>query len=1269
MSPPRRSSVRRRWRLFRYPLLALLVLFTAVGLGLGYADRLRPPLMAALSAALGQEVTSDRLRLGVAGLAPRLTLEQVVLQSRIDPGQQIRVPRLHLDVDLPASLTSREPRLKALVIEGLRLHMERDADGQLVVSGFPVGGEVTVGPVLGHVLDQGQLLVTAGEVEWLDRSSGTPLHLLSGVRLALDNQGGAHHLELQAALADGGRGGMLHLSADLRGESVRLPDWSGPVEFFLQANDLGWVALGGQSPAFQVAGAALDIKGHLGIEDARFKDLQAQLSVQALSVAGQVPTQGPLGLEAARLELQVEADARAGRLQVAGTDLSLRLPEVFGERPPIRVDHLAGPLDWTFDAMTGLRLSTSGLSAANPDLGVRLEFWSQVPWRTPGGDSPVLSDLVPAEAELDLRGEILNASALHIRDYLPDPKLRPRARAWLDRAFPAGRVPWGLILFQGRLADFPFRQEPGDFHVLLQVEDMALDFDPDWPRLEGLEGIVHFHNQGLAIATLGGHIRGVPLIEAQAAIPDLAETRFLEVRGTAQGPFSEALAFLGGTPLQTVLGALPRLFTAEGLARIDLDMDLPLDREDHPEDRLRLDGALSWPAPANLGTVQPAAARLRVAGTNLALDDLEGAVSFNADGVTRSRVLARFLSRPLTLDLERIRDGQSPEGLTGLRMAGKSAVKDLAGRLPAELWRYLEGEVPWELAVRIPDPPPQTEASTLAADFLLTSSLRGLEIKLPAPLGKVREAVRPLRLAWGVAPRQDLRVQGHYDDLALNLLFAADGRGGRQLRRGSLTAGQEQTELPPSEGLRIAGYLPQLDLTRWLDWAAGLPVTATSGSPPLSLAGLRIDRLHLGDLSLREVVLDLEQGPKTWDVQVESRELAGQLRIPYQPRSQPLQADFARLDLQHLLAGGSMAAEDKPGLRHKGLGPADPRRAWGLDLAVERLLWLDTELGRFSLRAEPTAEGLAIAEVRLTKPGQIYLKGNGAWVSGEGGDTGVQTVLDLAASTEDLGDLLQHLGYASPLADAPADVVATLAWPGGPGDLSPATLEGEIVLAIGKGSLLDVDPGVGRVLGVLNLGALGRRLSLDFTDLYDRGFVFQDITGKLGLQAGRVELIEPLLIEGTSAEVRIEGRANLLDQTLDQVATVTPSLGGGVALASAIAAGPLVGAAVLIADKASGGALDAIGRHAYDIRGPWANPEILPRASRATDAERASSGTVSPGAIPAASPSARDHGSAPTLTAESTLKSDPQSNPQTNSVSTAMPPVSPLKGNAFLDQP
>ncbi len=614
MSPPRRSSAWRRWRLFRYLLPALLVPLLVAGLalgvawGLGYVDRLRPPLMASLSAALGTEVASERLHLGLAGLTPRLTLEQVVLGNSADAATQTRLPRLHLDVDLPASLASREPRLKALVIEGPRLQLARDAYGQLVVSGITVGGGGDIGSALRHFLDLGRLEVTAGEIDWREESAAPPRRLLSGLRLSLDNQGGTPRLEIQAALADPRHGGRLHLTADRRGGGDTPSDWSGQVEFalhtqlaqdlvqeksqemleeILQEQDhekgqetaletdqqggqestqeraqenarvkaqgktrelahnlvqvlphyLDWPALGELPPAFEVAVGALDLSGRLDIEAGRFQALQAQLSVQELSLAGEVAAHGPLALEAARLEFQVTADPRAGRLQVAGTDLILGLPAVFGARPPLRVDHLAGPLDWALDPVTGLSLSGKGLSASNPDLGVRLAFSSRVPWTTPGGggDLPALSALAPAAAELDLRGEILNATAARIRDYLPDPHLRPRARAWLDRAFPAGRVPWGLVLFQGRLGDFPFRQGPGDFQILLRVEDMALDFDPDWPRLNRLEGIVHFHNQGLAIATQGGRIQEVPLLEVQASIPDLAETRFLGVKGTAQG--------------------------------------------------------------------------------------------------------------------------------------------------------------------------------------------------------------------------------------------------------------------------------------------------------------------------------------------------------------------------------------------------------------------------------------------------------------------------------------------------------------------------------------------------------------------------------------------------------------------------------------------------------------------------------------------------------------------------------------------------------------
>ena len=1231
-----RPRVSRLWRFLLILSLAVGLLLAGLSLARPWAeDWLRAPLAAALTERLGLETRLSRLHLGLAGLVPRVTLEEVDLLAPGDPVPRLHLRRLHLDLDPLASLGTLSPRVTDITLEGPRLRLERGGDGQLAVAGLGAGGGWEAGKpgALAAFLAQGRLRLTDGEIEWLDRDVAAPTLVLSEIRLDLDNRGAAHHLDLEARLA-AAPSARLRVTADLQGDAAQLDDWSGVLDFTLDAGDDPGPPTAGLLPqGLQVAEQLLALEGHYRVQGSRLAAGQARLRLEGLSLQGQVPGQGALAFQAARLDLDLTTDLAGGRLQIAGEGLYLSLPGVFGERPPLRLDRLTGPVTWTPAADGGLRLASDGLEALNPDLGLKLRFsLEDLGASGPGG--PVL----------DLQADIRDAHADVIRDYLPDAKLKPRARAWLERAFPAGRVPRGQVLFRGRPADFPFRQDEGYCHVLLWVEGMALDFHPDWPPLEGLEGLVHFHNQTMSIATTGGEILDFPLIEAQAEILDLTDAQRVTVRGTARGDFNQALAFPEATPLRASLGGLSDLFTAEGLVAIDLKMDIPLGH-DHPEERLGLTGALSWPG----------AASLTLAGTDLVLADLRGGLGFNQDGVTPSRLEAQSLGAPLSATLDRIRASKPQTKLTELKLTGATTAKALAERLPHPLWRQLEGEIPWDLNIRIADPRSPAGIRALQAEFSLSSSLQGLAVKLPQPVGKGRAETRPLSLNWQSQAGREIQVRGRYGDLALNLLFARDGKGGPGLKRGAFALGEEQVELPGADGLRLTGRLPELDLNAWRDWAAstggsggsgvaagGAGGLAGLGGPRWTVADLGIDRLQVGTAQLREVRLDLEQGAQAWEMRIQAQELAGRLTLPHKPRGQPLRAELERLDLKPLLgddppktpaetslktpARPATAKGSVPTPRPQGSGPAaqatdslapsplagegwgegatgsrankptrwaDPRQAPALDLAVDRLHWADNELGRLTLRAVATPGGLAIEELRLAGAPRIQLKGTGAWTQE---DAEPRTRLDLDASSADLGELLRHLDYASYLEQAPGGVLARLSWPGGPADLNLAALEGEVEVKIGKGSLLEVDPGVGRVLGVLNLGALGRRLTLDFTDLFDRGFVFEGITGKLGIHGGWAELRDPLVIAGSAAEVRITGRANLVEETLQQVATVTPSLGGGVALASAIVAGPLVGAAVLLADKASGGALDVIGRHSYDIRGPWANPDIEPRA-------------------------------------------------------------------------
>ena len=144
---------------------------------------------------------------------------------------------------------------------------------------------------------------------------------------------------------------------------------------------------------------------------------------------------------------------------------------------------------------------------------------------------------------------------------------------------------------------------------------------------------------------------------------------------------------------------------------------------------------------------------------------------------------------------------------------------------------------------------------------------------------------------------------------------------------------------------------------------------------------------------------------------------------------------------------------------------------------------------------------------------------------------------------------------------------------------------------MGPGRLLEVDPGVGRVLGFLNLGELTRRLSLDFTDLYEQGLDFERIAGRIEVGGGQARL-ESFAIDGPASDIRVSGFADLRARTFDQTVTVEPSIGTSVALASAVAGGPVVGAAVYLVDRLSGGAIDRLGSFEYRMTGPWAKPEF-----------------------------------------------------------------------------
>ncbi len=375
----------------------------------------------------------------------------------------------------------------------------------------------------------------------------------------------------------------------------------------------------------------------------------------------------------------------------------------------------------------------------------------------------------------------------------------------------------------------------------------------------------------------------------------------------------------------------------------------------------------------------------------------------------------------------------------------------------------------------------------------------------------------------------------------------------------------------------------------------------------LTSADLRIAELRLGETRLTDVRLQAAPQVGGWDLRVDAKELAGRLTLPAPGAKVPLDLGLERLDVAALMGPREGTSPAPPNGTHNGWGEDLP----AVDLRVADLRWGEASLGRLNLALRPEPGGMRVPSIELLGPGDTQVIGDASWVEDEGGG---RSRLALQIKSADTGPLLSALDYTAALSQAPLEAGLRLDWPAPLTEFSLAQSQGQIDLKVGAGRLLEVEPGVGRVLGFLNLGALSRRLSLDFTDLYQQGFSFERIEADIRVGGGKAEL-RRFDIEGPASTIRVSGFTDLRARTFDQTVTVEPKIGSSVALATAVAGGPLAGAAVFLVDKVVGGAIDKLGSYRYQVTGPWLNPELRRLAWEPFSGQAPSGGTgaASPG--------------------------------------------------------
>lgn len=1182
-------------------LLALYAVAAIGFLGLRYwvlprADEWRPRIEQYASQALGVPVSIDHIGAEWRGLNPRLRLLGVRIHGAEGGESVLTIPSVSA-VLAWRSVLRMAPTLLSLRVEGADITLRRDSDNHLWVAGQSIdlsanrsdGGS----PLVAWLSRQRELVFYDAIVRWQDDARQVPEISLHKLDLLVRNGSLSHRFSVRAKPPQA-----LASSIVLRGEfnrslfsgDARDPaSWSG--QLYAELNDAEprawrpWLDL----PDVQ---GRLATRAWLQIDHGKFTDLTAdvltrnlgwhaanvvdvQTDKQAVAFGAKLlrwRVQGYPGdlLQLSDVPLVKSADGAGMQIKASASDVTARLPAVF-EHPDLAAREF--DVDASFRRPEGqpLRMELKQLHLANDDLEARL-YGS---WVAQGEG---------AAGTADLRGSLSRARMNAIHRYLPL-EVNADAREWLAIGLPQGDIRDAALIIKGDLDDFPFGQpgNPGNFRIAGSFSGATIDYAPPhgntkgWPKLEQMGGNFAVEKASLSIDSPGGGIiRTSPKDVIQigaitARIPDMEHNAQLLVDGTTTGAVAGYLALAANSPLGGLLDDALAEAQGTGNWKVPLKLDVPLLKAEDTS----VKGQVVFSG--NSFSFMPEIPLM---------DNIHGELDFSEFGVQTKDIQAQFLGGPARIW------GKMEKGSEPLRFEGTLAGSALTQVINAKAMTRLTGKTAYRGQLNY--------LRGGSVDLSVQTDLKGMEIKMPAPLGKKAADALPLSLQWGPASdagNRDRRWLTGSVGENINLLLERDpaSRINSYFARGAL--GVNRAATLPREGLTVAATLPEVDKDAWdtvideFDVPALRTAKAAASQPTLpalTQVSLNTGKLRSSGLDLTDLKLFGQRPtPTQWRVDLESHQATG--RLEWTEASGAIAGNLSAR-LKHLSLGSASDANKAEDTLSTGNDLSDIP---AIDLQVQEFSLYDKPLGSLQLLGTNLERGQLwrLEKLQIKNP-DLTLDAKGSWRL-----DGKERGLDVEAKAEfgDLGNLLDRLGLKQVAAGGEGHVQAEFSWRNLPWTHNPADIQGHAQVSVDKGRFLNVNSRTARLLELLSFQSLQRLAKLDLNpvNLMRDGFPYDTLRGDMVLDNGVLKT-ENYKVNGPVAAILLAGNANIITERWDLRAVVVPNLdASGATLATAII-NPLVGLGAFVTQWLLKNPLSRAMSMEYKVTGPWDDPKVEP---------------------------------------------------------------------------
>jgi len=885
----------------------------------------------------------------------------------------------------------------------------------------------------------------------------------------------------------------------------------------------------------------------------------------------------------------VQFDRMGGLIDLLSDDFHIYPNQIYDK--PLLFDHVKSQIAWYLMPQENRFVINSSNIHGSGDFGSASGYFMvDIPWKQGSRDS-----------EFVLQLGLKNSDAEQAQGLIPN-RVPKNVRSWLSESVLAGMVDQAGFIYRG---GFSGGDNSRTVQLFLDMHDGQLAYSHDWPQLENITSHIYLDNRDVNASVSSATIYD-ELVNDVSVKWTGASSRLLKLKASGKLSAKSGLYLLNNSWLRSKVGDTFVDWSAKGKLNVDLDLKLPL-----------LDPERSAKQNVSIGFNRNV---IKLKEQNLNLQSVKGQLLYSdKKGLSSKHLSLSVFGHQLPIT---VKQHAGPNVLSGkegdyLSVRGGSLIEasSLMKWLDNDALSLLSGVIPYEMDLSIPLNKNTDQPNAVLA---FQSNLKGVDIDLPEPFGKSKQQLRRFTFTSSIYEHK-IHHSVSSGELSNSNRIDAEFNILKDSQFGFLSINQQEQSLKgiPDNTFSIFSSLKTLDIAQWLPLLEQYKLNKSANGDQIKNLRFNtsVDTIRYNDLIIDDVTVVGSYVSGKWNALVKNNMVQGSFFID-DTLSQPMRfdLDYLRLEKEAFKSSDKVESEDVKKLN------LDPWQGFDLSLfkpasvTIKELVVSDKPLGYWEFLVQPQEDGVNFTDIKASFSGlslggyDLKAGANLFWLKTS---SGMMSQFN-GSVVGSVDKVFNDWGLPPLLESQSTNIQGKFSWSGSPAYFAIERLKGDVKIKMEEGLFLQRQEqsmvGVLKLFGLFNFDTWARRIRLDFSDIYKKGIVFDEMTGRMIFNEGWIYLQEPLQVKSPSSGFSLAGTINYPKESIDGLLVTTLPVSGNLTFVTALAAGLPAAAGVYLVSKIFKSQVDKASSLTYTVKGGWDDPQVKFYSAPKSKPEKTSEG-------------------------------------------------------------